>query len=378
VEVLVAGQVAGSQQVNNYNADKEAIINVPLNLTGIPEGQHEVVARFILQSNTNSRTEASSGGRVTFDFSPPTITFGAQPAQDVCYQNGRVPSAEVDVEDNFDNAPQVSQTVIEDGCGRTLQVVARDRCGREASAERDYRVGTAVNLIVDGVEEGALSNQAQVTWAVDGLAACANNIEASLSRDGGAPVPYGENNLINTPGDYTLRLTVWNCVGAPRDQVVNFRVNRPPVARPRPDGHPNADPNAANAYIVAEGSPLTLDGMASTSPEFDDQVVAYQWTIPGQQALQGPSPALNTNEDGVFNGTLQVTDSLGATHSESVQVTITDIDPIVNAGGPYVADQGVPIRFDASRSRSTNPAADPITSYTWSWDDGTQDSAGVV
>ena len=35
------------------------------------------------------------------------------------------------------------------------------------------------------------------------------------------------NNLINTPGDYTIRLTVWNCVGAPRDQVLNFRVNRP-------------------------------------------------------------------------------------------------------------------------------------------------------
>ena len=85
-----------------------------------------------------------------------------------------MPGAEVDVEDNFDIAPQVSQTVIENGCGRTLQVTARDRCGREATAERDYRVGTAVNLIIDGVEEGALNNEAQVSWAVDGLAACAN------------------------------------------------------------------------------------------------------------------------------------------------------------------------------------------------------------
>ena len=80
----------------------------------------------------------------------------------------------------------------------------------------------------------------------------------------------------------------------------------------------------------------------------------------------------------MFNGTLQVTDSLGATHSESVQITITDIDPVANAGGPYVADQGIALTFDASRSRSLNPAADPVTSWTWSWDDGTQDSAGEV
>ena len=378
IEVSVAGQVAGSVRVANFNGDKEAIIDVPLDLAGIPQGEHEVVASFTLESNRNSRTEATSGGRVTFDFTPPTITLGAQPAENVCYQNGRVPSAEIDVEDNFDNAPQVSQSVIEDGCGRTLRVVARDRCGRESTAERLYRVGTAVSLLIDGVQEGALNNQAQVSWEVDGLDTCANNIEANLSRDGGAPVPYAENNLINTPGDYTLRLTVSNCIGTPRDQVLNFRVNRPPVARPRPDGHPSADPNADNAYIVAEGSPLTLDATASTSPEFDDQVVGFQWTIPGQQALQGPSPALDTNEDGVFNGTLQVTDSLGATHSESVQVTISDIDPVVNAGGPYVADQGIPVRFDGSRSRSLNPAADQIVSYTWSWDDGTPDSIGVV
>ena len=378
LEVLVAGQVVGDTRVTNYNASKEAVVDVPLNLNGIPEGEHEVVARFTLESNRNSRTEASSGGRVTFDFTPPAITIGAQPAQNVCYQNGRVPEATVDVVDNFDNAPQVSQSVSENGCGRTLQVVARDRCGKEAVAERAYRVGTSVNLNVGGVIEGALNNEVRVNWAVDGLAACANDIAANLSRDGGGAAPYAENALINTPGDYTLRLTVWNCIGTPREQVVNFRVNRPPVSRPLPNGHPNADSNAVNAYIVSEGSPLTLDGSASTSPEFDDQVVDYVWTIPGQQALQGATPSIDTNTNGVFNGTLQVTDGLGATHSESVQITISDIDPVVNTGGPYVADQGIAVRFDGSRSRSLNPAADAIVSYTWDWDDGTANSNGAV
>lgn len=377
VSLSVAGQVVGTQRVANFNADKEAQVNIPMNLAQVAEGLHEVVATFTLESNNNSRTTATSGGRVTFDFTPPVITIGAQPAEGVCYVNGRVPEVSVEVEDNFDNAPQVSESVSEDGCGRTVEVSARDYCGRTSTASRGYLVGSAVNLLVAGVEEDALVSQAQVSWEVDGNAACARDVEAALSRDGAAGVPYAEGQAINTPGDYSLRLTVTNCVGTPRDQVVNFRVNRPPVSRPQPNGHPNADPNGVNAYVVAEGSPLTLDGSASTAPEFDDSVVTWAWTLPGQN-FNGPTPSIDTTNDGVFNGTLVVTDGLGATHSESFQVTVTDIDPVANPGGPYVADQGVEMRFDASRSRSLNPAADPITSYSWSWDDGTPDTNGAV
>jgi hypothetical protein len=378
VSLSVAGQVVGTQRVANFNADKEAQVNIPMNLAQVAEGLHEVVATFTLESNNNSRTTATSGGRVTFDFTAPVITIGAQPAEGVCYVNGRVPEVSVEVEDNFDNAPQVSERVSEDGCGRTVEVSARDYCGRESSASRNYLVGAAVSLDVNGVEDDALVDAAQISWEVDGNDACARDIEANLSRDGAAGVPYAEGAAINTPGDYTLRLTVTNCVGTPRDQVVNFRVNRPPVSRPQPNGHPNADPNGVNAYVIEEGSPLTLDGSASTSPEFDDQVVAWQWTIPGQAPLNGPSPSVDTTEDGVFNGNLVVTDGLGATHTETFQITVTDIDPVANAGGPYVADQGEPIRFDASRSRSVNPAADPIQSYSWNWGDGTAPTAGAV
>jgi len=378
VSISVAGQVVGTQHVQDFDANKEAQINIDMNLAQVPEGLHEVVATFTLVGNDHARTTATSGGRVTFDFTPPVILIGAQPAEGICYANGRVPDATVDVEDNFDNAPQVSESISNDGCGRTLEVTARDYCGREATATRAYLVGSAVVLDIEGVEDDQLVNQAEISWAVNGHEACARDIDAAISRDGGAAAPYAEGAAINTPGDYSLHLTVWNCVGTPRDQVVNFRVNRPPVSRPQSDGHPNSDPNGVNAYIITEGSPLTLDGSASTSPEFDDQVVSWVWTLPGQDELNGQNPSVNTHEDGVFNGTLVTTDGLGATHSESFQVTIVDIDPVANPGGPYVADQGESLRFDASRSRSLDPEADPIRSYTWSWDDGTPDSNGAI
>jgi PKD repeat protein len=377
VEISVSGQVVGTQRVANYNAQKEATVTIPMNLAQVPEGLHEISAKFSLESNPNSNTTATSGGRVTFDFTGPVITLGAQPAEGVCYANGRVPDTTVDVEDNFDNAPQVSESITEDGCSRTVNVVARDYCGRETTSSRTYLVGTSVSLDVTGVSEGELVNNAQATWDVIGAAACAREIEANLSRDGGAAAPYAEGAEISSPGEYSLVLTVWNCIGTPREQVVNFRVNRPPVARPIPDGHPNSDPNGVNAYVINEGSPLTLDGLASTAPEFDDSVVSWVWDVPGRAAMNGPSVQFDTSEDGVFNGTLTVTDNLGSTHTETFQVTVRDIDPVANAGGPYIANQDEPITFDASRSRSLSPA-DTIVSYTWSWGDGTPDSNGQV
>jgi hypothetical protein len=81
---------------------------------------------------------------------------------------------------------------------------------------------------------------------------------------------------------------------------------------------------------------------------------------------------IDTLNNGVFQGSLEVEDTLGAVHQQRFQVTITDIDPVANAGGPYIADQGIEITFDASRSRSLNPEADAITGYRWDWNDGSE------
>ena len=120
----------------------------------------------------------------------------------------------------------MSQSILEDGCGRTLQVVARDYCGRERTATRDYLVAQSVNLNIDGATEGALQSNARITWAVDGLDACASDIQATLSRNGGIAAPYAANSLLELPGDYSLRISVWNCIGVPGEQVLNFRVRQ--------------------------------------------------------------------------------------------------------------------------------------------------------
>lgn len=378
VTLRLGGQVVGTARVqaNQFNAQKQATIDVPL--TNVVEGSQSLVATFALVGNANAATQASSGGAVLFDFTAPLITIGPQPTAGVCYANGRVPAAEITVDDNFDDAPQVSQTVIESGCGRTLRVTARDICGRESVGERTYLTAQAVTVTVNGVRQDALQASANISWQVDGLPACSNGVEASLSRDGGAFAAYAANTPVTTPGDYSLRLTVLNCLGVAREQTVAFRINRAPVAVAIPDGHPNADPSAPNAYRVVEGSPLTLDGSLSRAPELDDSIVRYTWTFPNLPALTGARPVMNTNANGVFSGTLEVVDGFDKPHTQAFQVTVTDLAPVANAGGPYVANQDVPITFNATNSRSLNPAADPITRYVWSWGDNTPSSEGAV
>ena len=75
---------------------------------------------------------------------------------------------------------------------------------------------------------------------------------------------------------------------------------------------------------------------------------------------------------------------MGASESEAVEIKINDVNPIANAGGPYVTNQGVAIQFDASGSRPGSPinaqtgaTADPISEFKWDWDDGTPVEAGA-
>ena len=71
-----------------------------------------------------------------------------------------------------------------------------------------------------------------------------------------------------------------------------------------------------------------------------------------------------------------MTDSLGLTSSQAFRVTVTDVDPVANPGGPYVVPQGVALTFDGRGSRPGN-GADPISRYEWDFDDGTDAGQGA-
>ena len=144
-----------------------------------------------------------------------------------------------------------------------------------------------------------------------------------------------------------------------------------------PAGHPNAVPGEV-AYLVTEGEGLQLDGSESRPPEAADSIQAYNWDWNGDGVTdaQGVRPNFPTDEDGIFNARLTVVDSLGLTGSQAFRVTVTDVDPIASAGGPYVIPQGAPLQFDGRASRAGS-GSDPITRYEWDFDDGTPAGDGA-
>ena len=124
-------------------------------------------------------------------------------------------------------------------------------------------------------------------------------------------------------------------------------------------------------YSGDEGSDITLDGSGSTDPGLD--IVLYEWdldydglTFDVDATGVSPTPTFNRTDDDAYTVALRVTDDDDA---ESVivttTVTVNNVVPTADAGGPYFGDEGSDITLDGSGS--TDPGQD-IVLYEWDFD----------
>lgn len=97
-----------------------------------------------------------------------------------------------------------------------------------------------------------------------------------------------------------------------------------------PGGRLSAD--AGGPYTIGEGQPLALDGSGSSG----GNITSYAWDFGDGSAGSGIAPS-HTYEDGPaqFEVRLTVTDDQGRTASDTTQVTVENLPPTVDAGGPY-------------------------------------------
>ena len=383
--VIIGGQQVGERQIDTPDNGDAVEVTIAVNANLVPEGLQLIVVEF--EDENGGESQADSGGRLPFDRTPPDVSIGNLPAENVCYAQNQVPEAEIDVEDDIDDAPQVATEVESEGCGRTLVATATDACGNEGVGRRVYLIAQQPELRINGADEGELVAQAQMTWEVVGPGGCGRNITARLARNGGAAQNYPANQLINQGGNYALTVSVANCQGVAREFIRNFSVNVDPTAIPIPDDHPQAhadlDPDSEDErvkfwYGVAEGAGLQLDGRDSLAPEEADEIETFTWDFEGDDLdVQGELAAFDTSEDGTFDGVLTVEDSLGASDQANFRVSVADVDPTANPGGPYVVDQGQELRLDG-RGSTAGSNADPIANFVWEWGDGTANSEGAA
>ncbi len=377
VTVTIATRVVGQRQFDLPNNGAEVDVAVPIDSAQIPEGRH--IVQVLVDDGRGGTAELDSGGRVAFDRTPPVVTITGGPADGVCYDPDDVPETRYEIEDGFDPVPIVVPQLAENQCSRTLTLTGSDACENSREFVREYRVAEAVDLTINGAAEAALVGSARITWTLSGNPACVSAVTARISRNGANPVPYPANQLISQPGNYLLTVTVADCAGTERQTLRSFRVNGPPTAVAIPNGHPNADPDRANAYVAQQGGFLVLDGGESQPNDEGDSIESWAWDFDGDgnTDANGNTAQFPTGSQGASNGTLTVTDSFGLSHTVPFRVTIDDVSPIVRSGGPYVVFVGFRLDVDGSRSRQ-GVEGEPITRYVWDWGDGSEPSEGAT
>jgi len=145
------------------------------------------------------------------------------------------------------------------------------------------------------------------------------------------------------------------------DEVCQIEDNSPPVA------------DAGGPYIVDEGTSVVLDASGSTDPDGD--ALTYEWDLnnDGTYETSGKNPTL-TPEDGpvILTIGVQVDDGNGGVATDTTTVTVNNVAPTAEAGGPYSGDEGSLIALAGS---ATDPGADTLI-YEWDLDnDGEYDDS---
>ena len=142
--------------------------------------------------------------------------------------------------------------------------------------------------------------------------------------------------------------------------------------------------NHGGAYTIDEGQDLDLDGSGSSDPGGDG--ISYAWELSGDALYDDATGATPTvpwatlagfglaSDGSAISIGLEVTDPEPLTNVAITNLTINNLAPTANAGGPYTIDEGDDLVLAGSGSDPN-----PNETLTYSWDlnnDGTFGDAG--
>ena len=214
--------------------------------------------------------------------------------------------------------------------------------------------GAAVNLSGSATDAGANDTH---TWSWVYL--------AGPGVDAGATCSFSDPTAINPTvtctddGEVKLTLTVTDDDGGTGvDEATLTLANVAPTA------------NAHGPYSGDEGAAVTLAGTA-TDPASND-VISYKWTADASGLDAGGSCSFDddTNknaeitctDDGTVALTLKATDDDGEFTTSNGSLTVANVDPVANAGGPYTGNEGAAVSLNGSVSD-----AGANDTHLWSW-----------
>ncbi|MFN3198137.1 MAG: PKD domain-containing protein [Bradymonadia bacterium] len=368
-EVTLTAKVGGVEvgsTVVNLPADGSAVsADIDVDTTLAPEGMAAVTV--VLLDDEGQESVVNSGGQVAFDRTGPVIAINAALTEGACYAEGQVPGLELQVSDALDPAPAVEQGVSAEACIRTLDIAATDACGNRSTLQRSWLMAEQAEPEIVGPANGDVVSSATYTWSLDVPAQCVASESATMNLDGATAFPYVEGARVQAAGLYRFDLLLSDCRGVPYGRQRTFRINAPPVAM------------TGGSYQGSEGRVIVLNGGQSQSPEAEDFIALYEWDMDrdGEYEFAGETINFVASDAGRITGRLRVTDSFGASDTAAVVVDVIEVDPIVDAGGPYKVPQGHVVEFDARGSRPGSPT-DLLTRFDWDFGDGTTLSGNTL
>ncbi len=219
-------------------------------------------------------------------------------------------------------------------------------------------------------EDGATITKYQWFWL---SAPPTSDVTAQPTPIGGFPVEYPEQTTPNLTisgrsrlGEYVYRLVITDSNGAKASDTVTVDVTNPPTA------------NAGADKTAFRGQTVTLVG-SGTDPDGD--TLTYQWKQLGldevgvtavtavtiNNADQATANFVAPNEIGALSFELTVTDSNEVSHSDTVDVTIENRDPISYAGPDKLITAGYRVTLEGSVS-DPDPADRGNVAHTWTQD----------
>jgi PKD repeat protein len=134
---------------------------------------------------------------------------------------------------------------------------------------------------------------------------------------------------------------------------------------------PTAD--AGGDETADEGEIISFNGTAN-DPE--SQPLEILWDFGDGSTASGTlTPTHAYDDDGLFTVTLVVTDTSGLSDSDTLQVTVSNVAPTVEAGANQTADEGESVSLDPATF--TDPGTADTHTATIDWGDGTVE-AGTV
>ncbi len=167
-------------------------------------------------------------------------------------------------------------------------------------------------------------------------------------------------------GSYTVTLTVTNVNGSDTDDATASISNVAPTVE------------AGNNQTTNEGTAVYLAPVTFTDPalNYDVYTALINWgdgNVTSGNVSPPPSGGGNGivsgshiyGDNGVFTVTVTVNDGDGGIGSDNFTVTVNNVAPTAEAGGPYAGVTNQPVPLDGS---ATDPGSNDVPTYDWDLD----------